>query len=28
MISADKIWMDGKLVDFKDATLHFLTHSL
>ncbi|MCC3102898.1 hypothetical protein, partial [Campylobacter jejuni] len=25
MISADKIWMDGKLVDFKDATLHFLT---
>ncbi|WP_254593183.1 hypothetical protein, partial [Campylobacter coli] len=24
MISADKIWMDGKLVDFKDATLHFL----
>ncbi|MCW1533885.1 hypothetical protein OLS35_04180, partial [Campylobacter jejuni] len=21
MISADKIWMDGKLVDFKDATL-------
>lgn len=28
MISAKKIWMDGKLIDFKDATLHFLTHSL
>ncbi|KAA6226188.1 branched-chain-amino-acid transaminase [Campylobacter sp. LR185c] len=28
MIKADKIWLDGKLVDFKDATLHFLTHSL
>lgn len=28
MIKADKVWMDGKLIDFKDATLHFLTHSL
>ena len=28
MIYAEKIWLDGKLVDFKDATLHFLTHSL
>lgn len=27
-IKADKIWLDGKLIDFKDATLHFLTHSL
>jgi len=28
MINADKIWLDGKFVNFKDATLHFLTHSL
>ena len=28
MIKADKIWLDGKFVDFKDANLHFLTHSL
>ena len=28
MIKADKIWLDGRLVDFQDATLHFLTHSL
>lgn len=28
MIQADTIWLDGKFVDFKDATLHFLTHSL
>ncbi len=28
MIKADKIWLDGNFVDFKDATLHFLTHSL
>ncbi|MDO4674636.1 branched-chain-amino-acid transaminase [Campylobacter sp.] len=28
MIKADKIWLDGRLVDFEDATLHFLTHSL
>lgn len=27
-IKADRIWLDGGLVDFKDATLHFLTHSL
>ena len=25
---AKKIWMDGKIVDFKDATVHILTHSL
>lgn len=25
---ADKIWMDGKLIDWKDATVHVLTHSL
>jgi branched-chain amino acid aminotransferase len=24
----DKIWMDGKLVDWDDATVHVLTHSL
>src|ERR1700733_7717476 len=23
-----KIWMDGELVDWKDATVHVLTHSL
>jgi branched-chain amino acid aminotransferase len=23
-----KIWMDGRLVDWKDATVHVLTHSL
>ncbi|MCX2683085.1 branched-chain-amino-acid transaminase [Campylobacter sp. MIT 21-1685] len=28
MIQSDTIWLDGKFVDFKDATLHFLTHSL
>ncbi len=28
MIKADKIWLDGDFVDFKDAHLHFLTHSL
>lgn len=27
-IKADKIWLDGKLVNFEDANLHFLTHSL
>ena len=25
---AKKVWMDGKIVDFKDATVHILTHSL
>ncbi|NDJ26838.1 branched chain amino acid aminotransferase [Campylobacter sp. MIT 12-8780] len=25
---AKKIWMDGKIIDFKDATIHVLTHSL
>lgn len=24
----DKIWMDGRLVDWKDATVHVLTHAL
>jgi branched-chain amino acid aminotransferase len=24
----DKIWMDGKLVDWDDATIHILTHTL
>ena len=24
----DKIWMDGKLVDWDDATVHVLTHTL
>ena len=24
----DKIWMDGKLVDWEDATVHILTHAL
>ena len=23
-----KIWKDGQLVDWRDATLHMLTHSL
>lgn len=25
---AKKLWMDGKIVDFKDAKVHILTHSL
>lgn len=25
---AKKVWMDGKIVDFKDAKVHILTHSL
>lgn len=25
---AKKIWLDGKIIDFKDATIHLLTHSL
>ena len=24
----EKIWMDGELVDWKDATIHLLSHSL
>ncbi|TXE83217.1 branched-chain-amino-acid transaminase [Campylobacter peloridis] len=28
MIRAKKIWMDGKIVDFDDAKIHVLTHSL
>ncbi|MBF7047052.1 branched-chain-amino-acid transaminase [Campylobacter volucris] len=28
MILADKIWMDGKIIDFNDAKIHVLTHSL
>ena len=27
-ISADKVWMDGELIDFEKATVHVLTHSL
>ena len=25
---AEKIWMDGEFVDWKDAQVHVLTHSL
>ncbi|QOR01038.1 branched-chain-amino-acid transaminase [Campylobacter sp. 2014D-0216] len=28
MIRAKKIWMDGKIIDFEDAKIHVLTHSL
>lgn len=28
MIKADFIWMDGKLVEFKEAKIHVLSHSL
>jgi len=28
MENADKIWMDGELVDWDDAQLHFLTHAI
>ncbi|WP_257936217.1 branched-chain amino-acid aminotransferase [Campylobacter lari] len=28
MIRAKKIWMDGKIIDFDDAKIHVLTHSL
>lgn len=28
MQASDKIWMDGKLVDWQDAQIHVLTHSL
>ena len=27
-VESKKVWMDGKLVDYKDATIHILTHSL
>ncbi|MBZ7985437.1 branched-chain amino acid transaminase [Campylobacter sp. Cr9] len=27
-IKADYIWMDGQIIDFADAKVHFLTHSL
>ncbi len=28
MIETGKIWMNGKLVPFKDAKVHVLTHAL
>jgi branched-chain amino acid aminotransferase len=28
MVKSDKIWMDGKLVDWDDAKIHVLTHTL
>ncbi|AJC86857.1 branched-chain-amino-acid transaminase [Campylobacter sp. RM16704] len=28
MIKAKKIWIDGKIIDFDDAKVHILTHSL
>ena len=27
-VKADKIWLDGELVDFEKATVHVLTHTL
>lgn len=27
-VKADYVWMDGQIVKFEDATVHFLTHSL
>ena len=27
-MEADKIWMNGSLVDWADATVHVLTHAL
>lgn len=27
-VKADKIWLDGKLIDFADAQIHILTHTL
>ena len=27
-IEAKKVWLDGELLDFKDANVHVLTHSL
>ncbi|MDQ2685613.1 MAG: branched-chain amino acid transaminase [Thermoproteota archaeon] len=28
MLESDKIWIDGRLVDYKDANVHVLTHGL
>ena len=28
MLESDKIWIDGQLVDYKDAKIHVLTHGL
>ncbi|HYF99536.1 MAG TPA: branched-chain amino acid transaminase [Candidatus Saccharimonadales bacterium] len=28
MLESDKIWIDGRLVDYKDAKVHVLTHGL
>ena len=28
MLESDKIWIDGRLVDYKDAKIHVLTHGL
>ncbi|MBI5287202.1 MAG: branched-chain amino acid transaminase [Deltaproteobacteria bacterium] len=28
MVKAEKIWMDGKLVNWEDANIHILTHTL
>ncbi|HSA75558.1 MAG TPA: branched chain amino acid aminotransferase, partial [Candidatus Nitrosocosmicus sp.] len=28
MLESDKIWIDGQLVDYKDAKVHVLTHGL
>ena len=28
LIETSKIWMDGKFVDWKDANVHVLTHTL
>jgi branched-chain amino acid aminotransferase len=28
MLESDKIWMDGRLIDYKDAKVHVLTHGL
>lgn len=27
-VKSDKIWMDGKLIDWEDATVHLMTHTL
>ena len=27
-ITGEKIWLDGKLVDWQDANVHILTHTL
>ena len=28
VVNADKIWMDGKFVEWDKATVHVLTHAL